>query len=629
MLAGRIQHASCGINISTESDAIKSGEPNTVLQSNNSVISSKSTCWSFKQGSEYSGSGRILFNGKIPPSDFIRKSVGYVPQFDYHLPLLTVQETLHFHASLKLASEISAVHKANKVNGLILTLGLRACAQTRVGDSEMKGLSGGEKRRLSIGVQLLSDPAICLFDEPTSGLDAFTARHVIETLQQLARKGRTVIMSIHQPRYDVFRMIDHIVLLARGGKQIWNGSVPEMLRHFERCGYTCPALVNPADFILDITSIDYRSPDIERTSFARLELLSNAFQNQISAAGAKQNFTETGSSMDTVTDDQPVSLTPQVTMDSAKSASSIASIFSFLKGIVTLTESNDYEKTFLFTFPLLVNRSMTNLWRQPVLCFTRITQGLFFGLILSMFFAPIGNNQKSIQNRIGNLYQISAVCFIGMLNCIAQYPIERNVFYREYADGSYSATSFFLTYFAIAIPFIVLTSVLFALLMACAVGLDCSVEGVYTFSGVVFCFLFLGECFGVMFCAIFSHIGFSVNIMSMWISLFGVSIGFLALDMPAFYVYFGDLAPLKWGSIIITNAAFKGEIFTCSDSEKNGSGSCPYSTGEEVLELYGMNYKSGHFSDRNFYVLVLFFMTLAYFIITFAVFRMKAYMLSH
>ena len=138
---------------------------------------------------------------------------------------------------------------------VISTLDLQSCAHTRVGDSELKGISGGEKRRLSLAVQLLADPSVCLLDEPTTGLDAFTARQVVQILQQLAHRGRTVIVSIHQPRYDVFSLLDDIILLSRS-HLVWAGSSGDMLKHFTAMGYPCPVLTNPADFILDISSID-------------------------------------------------------------------------------------------------------------------------------------------------------------------------------------------------------------------------------------------------------------------------------------------------------------------------------------------------------------------------------------
>lgn len=90
------------------------------------------------------------------------------------------------------------------------------------------------------------------------GLDAFTARHVVQSLRKLSRTGRTVILSIHQPRYDVFQCLDDVILLSRG-RQLWSGSSKDMLVYFNSLGYPCPPLTNPADFVLDISSVDVRS----------------------------------------------------------------------------------------------------------------------------------------------------------------------------------------------------------------------------------------------------------------------------------------------------------------------------------------------------------------------------------
>jgi ATP-binding cassette subfamily G (WHITE) protein 8 (sterolin 2) len=203
-----------------------------------------------------------------------------VPQFDYHLPSLTVTETLKYQAKLRLPSGTSEKAIINRVTEVLKTLGLFQCSNIQVGNDEKKGISGGEKRRLSVGVQLLSDPSICLFDEPTTGLDAFTARHIVQTLKSLAivnpiasssiasnnvfspppssssmLRKRTVILSIHQPRYDIFACIDEVTLLSRGDL-IWSGPVSEMLNHFSHLGFACPKLTNPADFILDLSSLD-------------------------------------------------------------------------------------------------------------------------------------------------------------------------------------------------------------------------------------------------------------------------------------------------------------------------------------------------------------------------------------
>jgi ATP-binding cassette subfamily G (WHITE) protein 8 (sterolin 2) len=193
-----------------------------------------------------------------------------VPQFDYHLPSLTVLETLQYQARLRLPVDTDEKVMKGRVYEVLRTLGLSHCAGVQVGGAELKGISGGEKRRLSIGVQLLGDPSICLFDEPTTGLDAFTARHIVQTLKELAfmptspldnsvGRKRTVILSIHQPRYDIFACIDEVTLLSRG-ELVWSGPVADMMQHFASLGHPCPELVNPADFILDLSSIDVSHP---------------------------------------------------------------------------------------------------------------------------------------------------------------------------------------------------------------------------------------------------------------------------------------------------------------------------------------------------------------------------------
>jgi ABC-type multidrug transport system ATPase subunit len=224
--------------------------------------------------SEYFGSGRIGYNSNAYTSKSeLREMIGYVQQFDFHLPALTVEETMTFNAFIRLPKDMSVNRKLERSQQVIDQLGLSACINTTVGDETMKGISGGEKRRLSVAIQLLSDPDICLLDEPTTGLDAFTARHVVETLRGLLTtpsnrsgspkaptlRNRTVILSIHQPRYDIFALLDDVLLLSRG-KQMWWGSTQDMMTYFNGLGHPCPELTNPADFILDITSIDVSAP---------------------------------------------------------------------------------------------------------------------------------------------------------------------------------------------------------------------------------------------------------------------------------------------------------------------------------------------------------------------------------
>ncbi len=128
----------------------------------------------------------------------------------------SVRETLNTAAALRLPAGLSDDAIRDRVDAVIWALGLKDVADTRIGSEMQRGISGGEKRRVSIGVQLLTDPQLLVLDEPTTGLDSFTSHNLAQHLVQLARQGKTVILSIHQPRSDIFHLFDDILLLARG-----------------------------------------------------------------------------------------------------------------------------------------------------------------------------------------------------------------------------------------------------------------------------------------------------------------------------------------------------------------------------------------------------------------------------
>lgn len=137
---------------------------------------------------------------------------------------------------------------------MIATLKLTKCQNTRIGGPLVKGVSGGERKRTSIGVELITDPNLIFLDEPTTGLDSFTATAVMESLGDLARKeNRTVVSTIHQPNTDIFEMFDRLVLLAKG-KIIYFNKAELAVDFFDKLGYKCPELSNPCDYFMTMMS---------------------------------------------------------------------------------------------------------------------------------------------------------------------------------------------------------------------------------------------------------------------------------------------------------------------------------------------------------------------------------------
>lgn len=199
-------------------------------------------------------SGDVLINGAPRPANFKCNS-GYVVQDDVVMGTLTVRENLQFSAALRLPTTMTNHEKNERINMVIQELGLDKVADSKVGTQFIRGVSGGERKRTSIAMELITDPSILFLDEPTTGLDSSTANAVLLLLKRMSKQGRTIIFSIHQPRYSIFKLFDSLTLLA-SGRLMFHGPAREALGYFASIGYNCEPYNNPADFFLDVINGD-------------------------------------------------------------------------------------------------------------------------------------------------------------------------------------------------------------------------------------------------------------------------------------------------------------------------------------------------------------------------------------
>ncbi|KAK8463710.1 hypothetical protein PHAVU_011G023000 [Phaseolus vulgaris] len=165
-------------------------------------------------------SGNVFLNGKKRRLDY--GGVAYVTQEDTMLGTLTVRETIYYSANLRLPGSMRKEEVNERIEGTIMEMGLQECADRLIGNWHLRGISGGEKRRLSIALQILTRPTLLFLDEPTTGLDSASAYFVAQTLRNLAHDAKTVISSIHQPSSEVFALFDHLFLLS-GGQTVYFG----------------------------------------------------------------------------------------------------------------------------------------------------------------------------------------------------------------------------------------------------------------------------------------------------------------------------------------------------------------------------------------------------------------------
>lgn len=330
---------------------------------------------------KYKTQGKMLFNGASPSDGVVRAICAYVCQDDDSLlPYLTVRENLHFAAGLRLPTHLTKQEKIRRAESVMLKLGLRDCADNLVGSDLVKGISGGEKRRVTIAIQILTEPRVLMLDEPTSGLDAFTACSIIDVLRGLADEGRTLILTIHQSRSDLFKHYGNVLLLARGGSPVYAGKGPLMAPHFASLGFSCPTTTNPADFALDLITVD--------------------LQESTKEAATRENVRSLVAGWD-------------------KSHAPLARATSHIDTPAELGSLSRAMTPFRIAFPLLLRRSFINFRRNPPSIIARTTQGLGFAIILTLFFAPLKSDYYSVQSRLGFIQEFSSLYFVGMLQNVA------------------------------------------------------------------------------------------------------------------------------------------------------------------------------------------------------------------
>ncbi|XP_061968642.1 ABC transporter G family member 26 [Populus nigra] len=196
--------------------------------------------------------GRITYDD-IAYNAVIKRRIGFVTQDDVLLPQLTVEETLVFAAFLRLPGNMSRQQKYARVEMIIKELGIERCRHSRVGGGFVKGISGGERKRTSIGYEILVDPSLLLLDEPTSGLDSTSANRLLQILQGLAKAGRTIITTIHQPSSRIFHMFDKLLLISEG-YPVYYGKARESMEYFSCLRFIPEIAMNPAEFLLDLAT---------------------------------------------------------------------------------------------------------------------------------------------------------------------------------------------------------------------------------------------------------------------------------------------------------------------------------------------------------------------------------------
>ncbi|NWX47291.1 ABCG2 protein, partial [Steatornis caripensis] len=370
-------------------------------------------------------SGEVLIDGIPQPPNFKCIS-GYVVQDDVVMGTMTVRENLHFSAALRLPSSISVKEKEERVTQIISELGLSKVADAKVGTELIRGVSGGERKRTNIGMELITEPPVLFLDEPTTGLDASTANAVLILLKKLSRRGRTIIFSIHQPRYSIFKLFDSLTLLALG-KVLYHGPAKQALEYFSSIGYECEPFNNPADFFLDVINGD-----------------------STAVAASKEDRRPVDTGKEDNVDSSVVDVLHQKYLNSSLYQSTKEALGKVELGWGSKQRASKqghvitYANGFLTQLYWVSKRSLKNLIRNPQASVAQIAVTTILALVVGAIFFGVKLDQSGIQNRVGSLFFVTTNQCFSSVSAIELFIRDKKLFVHQYTSGYYRVSAYFL-----------------------------------------------------------------------------------------------------------------------------------------------------------------------------------------
>ncbi|XP_013178465.1 PREDICTED: ATP-binding cassette sub-family G member 4-like [Papilio xuthus] len=334
-----------------------------------------------------------------------RKKSCYILQDDRLNPLFTVAELMKFAADMKLGYTLTEKLKHSVVTEILDTLGLSGTENTRCCN-----LSGGQRKRLSIAVELIDNPPVLFLDEPTTGLDSLTSKQCVEMLKALARDGRTVVCTIHQPSASLYTLFDHVYVLAEG-MCIYHGSSEDTVPYLAAVGLQCPKYHNPADYILEIANLEYG------------------------------NFNEQLAARCSCPDDNVIPSPPTPTnSDEVK----------FSCGKMSTIIRRPHE---IYKFSILFKRCIIQQYRDWTVTHLKVLLHIVIGVLIGLLYEEAGSNGNKTVNNLGYFIVSSAyLCYTSLMPAVLRFPLELAVLKKENFNNWYNLKTYYAAILVTGIP---------------------------------------------------------------------------------------------------------------------------------------------------------------------------------
>lgn len=462
--------------------------------------------------------GDVFVNGRPQEKTTFSRIIGYVEQMDIHSPNATVEEALRFSAYLRQPSVVTHNEKDEFVENVVSTLQLGRIRNLMIGTKSSGGLTTEQAKRLTIGVELAANPAVIFADEPTSGLDASSARVVMDGLERIARDGRTVVCTIHQPSKSIFEKFDRLLLLRRGGEMVYFGDLGENSTH----------LLNYLDSLPGTRGMP--SPSYNPATY------------MLEAIGANGGSSEN--------DYHVMYMNGDLCKNNENRMADL--IQSNLAERQEIQFSSRFASTFVEQTRQLTLRWTRSYWRDAAYNTSRIFVKVFIAVFFGFGFFKRGadiTTTSDVQTFVGAVFQ--AIAFMALMALVSVLPviyIERASYYRERAASYYAVSPVLIATTLAELPYCVATSLVFCSIFYFMVGMFHDAQAFFLFFAFYTIFYTCIVFFGHLLAQAFPNEQVATLVSAVFFALWCISAGLMIsiAEVPYFWRWFTYLNPIRY-----------------------------------------------------------------------------------